>query len=148
MVFQHYRIRDIYYSIKYRCQNPAHSKYLHYGAKGIRLCEEWLDSKNFVDWAYSNGYSDDGYDLVLIRLDKSKGYNPDNCKWVNKSEAIEYNKTHKAKKSSKIYVEYNNKQYSLKELSKVTGLSYNLLIKRYNKGETGDKLVRKAKGSI
>ena len=65
-----------------RCTNPNHTAYKDYGARGITVCEEWLDVKNFIEWCdqtYIEG-------MTLDRIDNNKGYNPDNCRWVSKSE--------------------------------------------------------------
>ena len=72
-----------WHSMIYRCNNPKNKKYKDYGARGITVCEEWLDVKNFIEWCdqtYIEG-------MTLDRIDNNnKGYNPDNCRWVSKSE--------------------------------------------------------------
>lgn len=64
---------------KFRCGNskrPAHIE--HYQDKGIKVCEEWLSDKYaYLRWAlplYKDG-------LELDRIDNSKGYSPDNCRF-------------------------------------------------------------------
>ena len=50
----------IYYSwsaMKERCSNPNNKSYKRYGARGIKVCEEWLDFKSFYNWAMDNGYN-------------------------------------------------------------------------------------------
>lgn len=77
------RLNDIYYAMKYRCYNQKATSYKYYGAKGIRVCDEWLnDFQKFKEWAYENGYRDD---LTIDRLDSTKDYEPNNCRWVTKS---------------------------------------------------------------
>lgn len=69
-----------------RCNNPKHIAYKQYGARGISMCQEWLDSPQaFVDWALANGFSPE---LQIDRIDNSKGYSPDNCRWVTARENI------------------------------------------------------------
>lgn len=55
-----------------------------YVDNGIVICDEWLnDSSLFIAWALSNGYKDG---LQIDRIDNSKGYSPDNCRWVTPKE--------------------------------------------------------------
>ena len=33
-----------------RCYDPQHTNYQNYGARGIKVCEEWHTYENFRDW--------------------------------------------------------------------------------------------------
>ncbi len=56
--------------------------YSYYGGKGIKLCHQWRnDLLSFHRWANINGYSDE---LTIDRIDGSKDYSPDNCRWVTR----------------------------------------------------------------
>ena len=66
-----------------RCNNPKTNAYKYYGAKGIRVCDEWSSFKPFHDWAISNGYKDG---LSLDRIDTNGNYEPRNCRWVTQKE--------------------------------------------------------------
>ena len=63
--------------------NVCESYYPHYGAKGITVCDEWRKYEAFSAWAKANGYRDD---LTIDRIDASKGYSPDNCRWATYTE--------------------------------------------------------------
>lgn len=69
-----------------RCTNSNCVGYKQYGARGIAVCQEWVDSPQaFVDWALANGFSPE---LQIDRIDNDKGYSPDNCRWVTARENI------------------------------------------------------------
>ena len=66
-----------------RCTNPKHKNYGDYAERGITVCEEWLDIKNFIAWAESTHPNIEG--LSLDRIDNDKGYSPENCTWSDKT---------------------------------------------------------------
>lgn len=48
---------NVWMGIKQRCYNKNSSAYKYYGAKGIKMCDEWLYSvTNFYNWLHKNGY--------------------------------------------------------------------------------------------
>lgn len=80
------RLYKIYSQMKQRCYNPNNQHYPVYGAKGIIMCDEWLGKngfKCFMEWALMNGYENT---LTIDRIDPSKGYSPDNCQWLSRSD--------------------------------------------------------------
>lgn len=70
----------------YRCNNLKSKAYKDYGARGITICEEWLDIRNFTEWAESTHPNEGGY--TLDRIDNDKGYNPDNCRWADRTAQV------------------------------------------------------------
>lgn len=81
---RHTRVYGIYCEIKKRCYNEKSRGYKHYGSKGIRMCDEWLENfESFYDWAMTHGYRDD---LTIDRIDSKGMYEPSNCQWITRSE--------------------------------------------------------------
>ena len=71
-------------AMKYRCYNPNSKDYPHYGARGIKICAEWLsDFIAFREWSINHGFSSE---LTIDRIDVDKGYSPDNCRWTTIAE--------------------------------------------------------------
>lgn len=89
-----YNILD---AIKQRCYNKNSKAYIYYGAKGISVCDEWLNSyESFCLWADNNGYKDG---LTIDRINVNGNYEPNNCRFVTKKEQRE-NKHIQANNSS------------------------------------------------
>lgn len=78
------RLYAAWFNMKIRCTDPSHDSWKYYGAKGIRVCEEWArDFGVFCDWALAMGYSDD---KSIDRIDNDKDYAPQNCRLATREQ--------------------------------------------------------------
>ena len=120
------RIYNIFHGMRQRCNNKNCSAYKNYGAKGIKVCPEWdsaMGFRSFYKWSIENGYQDN---LTIDRIDNSKGYSPDNCRWITNSEQ-QRNKTNNVK------VEFDGEEMFFPDISEKTGLNEKTLRERYKR---------------
>jgi len=110
---------NIWMGIKARCNNKNDPAYKNYGARGIIICDEWMKFENFWE-DMKKGYCKE---KTIERIDNSKGYYKENCKWILKKEQA--NNTRKTK-----YVFYKNEKISLIDLSEKFKIKRRLLYQR------------------
>lgn len=111
------RMYVIWQGMKARCKNPNHASYKYYGGKGVTVCEEWEKFLPFKEWALKNGYTDE---LTIDRIDNSKGYSPDNCRWIARSEQTK-------NQTSNVKLIYRGELHTPNEVSHLSGVSVNTI---------------------
>ena len=87
------RLKHIFNGMCQRCYNPNDRTYRWYGAKGIKICDDW--NKNpllFEQWALSHGYKEG---LTINRIEEDKDYCPENCEWISSIDNAKYKSTTK-----------------------------------------------------
>ena len=86
---EHKGIHTSWVCMKKRCYYKKDKSYIHYGEKGVQVCNEWHDYKSFKKWALGNGWEKG---LNICRNGDIGNYEPDNCKWLTRTQnAIERN---------------------------------------------------------
>jgi len=71
--------------MKSRCYNPKQISYKNYGAKGITVCDRWLEyGKGFLNFIEDIGKKPSP-EYTLDRIDGTKGYSKENCRWETRS---------------------------------------------------------------
>lgn len=68
--------------MKVRCYSPKHVYYKYYGGKGIRVCDQWMNS--FSNFVADMGKRPEGH--TLDRIDNNLDYCKENCKWSTRKE--------------------------------------------------------------
>lgn len=119
------RLKKILIHMKERCYNPQDKRYKDWGARGITVCEEWLNDANaFVSWAITNGYKDG---LSIDRIDNDGSYCPDNCRWVTLAE------NNQNRRSSRFYT-INGETKNLTQWCEEYSVSWSMVYKRLQMG--------------
>jgi hypothetical protein len=107
---------DIWKGIISRCNNPNDIKYKYYGGRGIKVCERWLEYKNFeADMlpTYKKG-------LQIDRINNDGDYEPNNCHWVTAKENVR-------NRRDTLKVNAFGKCYILGELAEKYGIEYHIV---------------------
>ena len=133
----HHRLHRIWSRMKGCTGNPNHHDYKWYGARGIGIDEDWRNHfASFYNWAINNGYTDD---LTIDRIDVTKGYCPENCRWIPlKEQAYNTRKT--------IWVEWNGETKPLRKWGEARNIKPTTLYARYYNGWSVPDLFKPVSG--
>ncbi len=79
-------VEVVFSGMKTRCTCETNSAYKDYGARGISICQEWLDDPiKFAEWAKTHGYRKG---LEIDRINNDGPYSSWNCRFTdNKTQA-------------------------------------------------------------
>ena len=87
---------------------------------------------SFYNWSMENGYNDD---LSIDRIDSTKGYSPENCRWVTKKDQSRNLK-------SNILITYNGKTQCIAAWTEELGLKKHSLYQAKKRGLSDDEAIR------
>lgn len=119
------RLYHIYISMKTRCYNASSPQFQYYGARGIRICDIWLnDFNSFRNWALINNYQEG---LTIDRIDVNGNYEPANCRWVNI-------KVQNNNKRTNNYITINHETKTLAQWCALYNMNYNIVHERIKRG--------------
>ncbi len=133
------RIYRVFMGMVSRCYSPNSTNYKNYGGRGISICKEWRENpREFINWAYKNGYNDKAEkgECTIDRIDVNGNYEPSNCRWVDIKMQANNRRLPKAKK-----YKINNKELTLREIFEIYGISPQLFRYRISKGMTNEEAI-------
>ena len=102
---------SIWQAMKKRCSNPNNSDYAYYGGQGITVCERWNSS--YEAFLADMGECP-GPDMTIDRIDATKGYEPDNCRWATRL-------TQSENRAATKMIEFAGKRMSISAFAKMLG---------------------------
>ena len=118
------KIARTFASMIERCYNNDSPQYYWYGARGIKICDEWLqDLSAFA----SHMGTPPALDYSVDRIDCNGDYEPSNCRWATTEE--QNNNTRRSRK-----ITWNGKTQSIRDWAKEYDLAYRSLSDRLRRG--------------
>jgi hypothetical protein len=118
------RTYRIWAGMKTRCSNKNETSYKYYGGRGIKASDKW---KSFESFFADMGECPDG--LTLDRIDNSKSYSPDNCRWATMKQQAN-------NKSNNNWIEYDGRKKTLSQWSEETEVSHITILQRLDRNWT------------
>jgi hypothetical protein len=127
------RLYRCWRSIINRCDKNYFQKHLYFD-KGITMSDEWRKSYlSFKNWALNNGFKEK---LTIDRIDNSKGYYPENCRWVTQS-------VNNNNRDNTFFIQYKNNTWPITELLRKLDKIEHLpaIVGRIKRGWNHDKAI-------
>ena len=120
----------IWQAMKTRCTNIKQPNFERYGDRGITYDPRWEIFENFWE-DMKTSYTDA---LTLERIDNSKGYSKENCRWATPHEQ-------NMNMRSNIFIKHKDKLLTVAEVSKLTCLSATTIYNRRQRGWSDAKII-------
>lgn len=114
-----------------RCNNKNDKKAHLYHNKGITVCERWHDFHNFLA---DMGERPAG--MSIDRIDGSKGYSPDNCRWADA-------KTQGNNTNANVVLNHKNESLTVSQWAERVGIKQNTIIYRLRRGWSASDAITK-----
>lgn len=108
-------------SARARCSNPKDASFKHYGGRGVRVCDEWLN--DYDAFVRDMGEAPDG--MTLDRIDVNGDYSPENCRWATNAEQA-------SNKRSNRMITHDGETLTLSQWARKLGVGVDTLCRRLN----------------
>lgn len=131
------RLYGVWSAMKARCYNPHVREYRFYGARGIKVCEEWKDNfGSFRDWMISNVYDEDAPrgQCTIDRINPDGDYCPENCRIISQFEQMSNLRSNRR-------ITFNGTTATIAEWARKTGIDSCKISHRLAMGWTPDRAL-------
>lgn len=106
----------IWQAMVQRCTSPDAPNFMHYGGRGIFVCNTWLGARAGGEFATMDGFHNFLADMgerpsaeyTLDRKDNDGPYSPDNCRWATR-------KVQQNNKRTNVYVTFQGRTLTVTE---------------------------------
>ena len=116
-------------NIQQRCENSKNKNFSSYGGRGITVSPEWSE----FDVFFADMGQRPSSDHSIERINNSKGYSKDNCKWATRSEQ-------QRNKRSNSRVLYHGDIFVMAEFAEKFGFKRDTLYHWVNRGVLEQKI--------
>ncbi|DBA08807.1 hypothetical protein PALA5_05049 [Pseudomonas aeruginosa] len=116
-------------SMTRRCRDEKCIGYENYGGRGITVCDRWMSFENFL--------ADMGEcqpDMTLDRIDPNGNYEPDNCRWADKTTQARNTRANRL-------MTWNGQTHCVEEWAEIIGVSSRSLMSRIRLGWSDEKAL-------
>lgn len=120
----------VWAAMKDRCGNPDNKHYARYGGRGLRVCDEWIDS--FETFILDMGPR--GAGMSIERIDNSLGYFASNCRWATRKEQQNNRECNRV-------LSVNGEKRTLKQWSEAMGICHETIRGRLRRGWPVERAV-------
>lgn len=133
------RLFKVWCNMRRRCYEPSNKRWMQYGGKGVKVCDEWQGEhgyENFKKWAIESGYdvTAEYFACTIDRIDVDGDYEPSNCRWVDM-------KTQCRNRTSNVHIRYKGIDKIAVEWSELFGVRSELFCNRIRCGWTDDMTI-------
>jgi len=112
-----------------RATNPNNDRSADYIGRGITVCDDWKVFENFLR---DMGERPEG--MSLDRIDNSKGYSPENCRWATPKEQL--NNTRRNR-----FLTLNGETKTVAQWAEEAGINAGTIYSRLGRGWSGADLL-------
>jgi len=107
-----------------RCLVPNHPEYPNYGGRGITVCDQWQDFKNFLA---DMGEPPSGKRISLGRINNDGPYCKENCRWETPKEQANNSRTN-------VRLTFGGKMLTMAQWAEKTGIPKWTIMRRIRAG--------------
>ncbi len=128
------KLYPVWNAMKQRCYNKKNKSYINYGARGISICDDWMQNfEAFYDWCIFSGWQEG---LQIDRINNNGNYCPENCRFIKQELNVR-------NKRSTIFVDLTGKLICLKDACNIFNVSYGYCRRLIKGGMTANDSIIK-----